>query len=98
MSAGVKECGRSLVLNCHLQPMHSLTFGLCSIFRIGPHKRAWHFSCDETPLLRENVMPCRPRPHWGTQSPSSLAGSEMPSMLPSTVFRFLSRLDLPTPY
>jgi hypothetical protein len=26
---------------------------------IGPVKRAWHFSSDETPLLRENVMPCR---------------------------------------
>src|ERR1700719_189061 len=29
------------------------------IVRITPHKRAWHLSCDQTPLPRENVVPCR---------------------------------------
>jgi len=37
--------------------------GALSSFRelgkMSPHKRAWHLSCDQTPLPRENVVPCR---------------------------------------
>jgi hypothetical protein len=37
--------------------------GALSSFRelgeMSPHKRQWLLSCDETPLPRENVMPCR---------------------------------------
>lgn len=37
--------------------------GALSSFRelgeMSPHKRQWLLSCDETPLPRENMMPCR---------------------------------------